>query len=97
VATYEELFALCSDTALKNRVRVACVVAAESIRQEDPGTVERRAWATGVFGNPGQEADRMFWTVLAANKDLPAATIQGASDAAIQSNVDAAVDLFATG
>ena len=100
MATYAELYNLQSDSALKNRVAVACVVAAEAIRGEDdatPNHASRILWAAAVFQNPAQEATRLFWAVLAANKDATVAQITGASDSAIQDNVDAAVDLFATG
>jgi hypothetical protein len=100
MASYDELFSLQNDSGLKNRVQVACIVAAETIRGEDGGTANhanRLLWAAAVFQNPSQEANRLFWAVLAANKDATAAQITGATDAAVQANVDAAVDLFATG
>lgn len=100
MATYAELFSLRNDSALKNKVTIAVVVAAETIMNEDGGTANhanRMVWASAVFANPGNEADRMFMAVLAANKDLTAAQIQAATDTAIQTNVDDHVDLFATG
>lgn len=100
MATYTELHALKNDSALKNRVLVACIVAAEAIMEEVAGTdnhANRLLWAASVFANPTRELDRMYWAVLAANASQDVATIQGASDVAIQANVDAHVDLFATG
>lgn len=100
MATYAELYNLRNDSALRNKVVVAVIVAAETIMNEDGGTANhanRLIWAGSVFANPGFEADRMFMAVLAANSDLTVTQIQEASDAAIQTNVDAHIDLFATG
>ena len=100
MATYTELFDLKNNSALRNRVLVACAIAAETIMAEDGGTTNhanRLVWAAGVFASPKGEAERMYWALLAANKDTTVANIEGATDAAIQSAVDDHVDLFATG
>lgn len=100
MATYQELHELNSDTALKNRVVSAVIIAAETVMSEDGGTTNhanRLVWAKGVFANPTGEAKRMFMAVLAANKDSTVEQITSASDAAIQTNVDAHIDLFADG
>lgn len=82
------------------------LIAAETIRAGndtvDPpwnqtNNANRLLWAAIVFNNPRSEADRMLWALLAANSDATVANITGATDAAIQVNVNAAVDLFATG
>jgi hypothetical protein len=100
MASYNELKSLMGDSALKNRTAVACIVAAEAIRNEDAGTANhanRLIWAKQAFANPVGAASEMLMAMLAANKDLDASVIQGASDAAIQTKVDAAVDVFADG
>ncbi len=100
MATYVELYAFNNDSALVNKLTVACVIEADVIRIEDGGTANhanRLIWAAAVFGAPGDEARRMLWALLAANKDATVAQIQAATDAAIQAKVSAAVDLFATG
>lgn len=100
MATYTELFALRSDSDLRNRVAAACAVAAEAIRAEDgaiPNHANRLAWAADVFQRPEAEAERMLWALLAANKDTAVDQIRNASDSQIQDKVDVAVDLFATG
>lgn len=100
MATYAELFDLRTDSALKNRVIAAVIIAAETVMNEldaVPNHANRLIWAKGVFANPGTESDRMFMAVLAANSDASVAQIQGASDAAIQTNVDDHIDLFADG
>ena len=100
MATYNEIYSLHNNSELKNKVTVACIVAAEGIMAEE-GTVDNHAnrliWASSVFQNPQSEATRMYWAVLAANNTTDVGTITGATDATIQTNVDDHVDLFATG
>lgn len=99
MATYAELLSAASNDALRQKVRVACVISAEKVRTE-AGTVtnhaERLAWAKSVFANPEAEGNRMIWAVLAQNANATSAAIIGATDAAVQSAVDAAVDVFAS-
>jgi len=98
MATYEELFEMRSDSALRNRVAVACAIAADAIRQEDagePNHANRLAWARAAMANPESVAQAMLWATLAANADATVATIQSATDAQIQIKVDEAVDLLA--
>ena len=100
MATYKELRDLFSHDALRNKVEVACVVAAEAIRAEDAGTpnhANRLIWARRAFQNPATIRDTMLMTLLAANKDAAVEIIASATDAVIQGRVDAAVDLFADG
>jgi len=100
MATYEELYNLRTDSALKNKVTTACIMAAETVMNELI-TVDnhdnRLLWAKGVFANPSAEANRMFMAILAANAAVDVAVIQSATDAAIQANVDDHIDLFADG
>lgn len=98
MATYDELLLASENAALRNKVRVACIVAAETVRTEAPATAnhaERLAWAKAVFAAPVVEAERMLWAVLAQNKAAALSAIVGATDAAVQSAVDAAVNVFA--
>lgn len=100
MATYEELFGLRNNSDLKNRVTSAVIIAAETVMNEldtVPNHANRLIWAKGVFAGPSREADRMYMSVLAANKDASVAQITGASDTAIQTNVDDHIDLFADG
>ena len=100
MATYAELFTLRSNSDLKNKITVACIIAAESIRNEAPATANhdnRLLWAKAVFANPEVEADRMLWAVFAQNASATVAQITGATDAAIQTAVNNAVNVFATG
>lgn len=99
MATYEELFDLgAKNSPLRNRVAVACIIAAEAIRVEldtVENHAERLVWAASVFSNPLTPAQRMLWALLAADSGLTVPELEGATDAAIQTRVDAAVDLFA--
>ena len=100
MASYSELYDLHNNSDLINKVTIACIVAAETIMGE-LDTVENHAnrmiWASKVFENPRSEAQRMYWAVLAANNTADVSVITSATDAAIQTNVDDHVDLFATG
>jgi hypothetical protein len=98
MATYAELLLASEDAGLRNKVRVACIVAAEAIRTEDAGTANhaaRLAWARSAFESPESVTQRMLWAVLAQNKAAALAAITGASDATVQTAVNAAVDVFA--
>lgn len=98
MATYAELITASTDSTLRDKIRVACVVAAEAVRTEAanvPNHTERLKWAQKVFQDPSIEALRMTWAVLAQNRTATLAQITGASDAAVQTAVDAAVNVFA--
>lgn len=99
MATYSELIEAAGHSPLIERVRVACLVAAEAIRNEagtTPNHAARLAWARGVFASPESEQTRMLWAALVQNRLLPLAAIKAADDAAVQTAVDSAVALFAS-
>jgi hypothetical protein len=100
MATYDELLQAAGNTNLLNKVRVATFVSATNIMTESNATanhVNRMLWAKSVFAEPTLAGSRMMWPVLAQNKAATLAAITGASDATVQTAVDAAVDVFATG
>jgi hypothetical protein len=100
MATYEQLRSLFGNSILRNRMEVACVLAAEEIRTEDAETgnhTNRIQWAKATFAAPRAAATEMITAVVAANATLSAEAIAGATDAQIQAQVDAAVDIFADG
>ena len=100
MATYLEIRQLFNDSDLYNKIQVASTIAAEAIRVEDAATdnhANRLLWAKSAFESPNAVAKKMIMAVLAGNADLTVAQIQGATDAAIQTKVDAAVDIFAVG
>lgn len=98
MATYQELRVASEDGALLIKVQVACVVAANAVALEAPATplhAQRMLWAADVFADPVSAARRMIWSVLAKNAGMTPAQIAGASDSAVQTNVNASVDVFA--
>lgn len=100
MATYSELYGLHNDSALRNRIAVAVVVAAEAIRNESDQTTNhanRLVWAKEALADPKGKAEQMLWGALAQNSGLTVVQITGASDAALQTAVNNVVDLFATG
>ena len=100
MATYAEILTASENAVLRSKVRVACVIAAEAIRTENTGVANhanRVKWAKAVFARPIEEAERMLWAILAQNHTLTLAQITGATDAQVQTGVNAAVDVFADG
>jgi len=91
MATYAELYDLRNNSELRNKIAVAVVVAAQAKLAGTPSAAEA-GWARGVIRSPGSTADAAINLVLAANKTAEVSAITGATDAAIQSNVDAIVD-----
>ena len=99
MATYTELYDLRANSALKNKIAVACILAAEAIRTEaaaTPNNANRLVWAKAVFADPDREAGRMLMAVLAQNSGFTVAQITGATDASIQTAVNNGVNVFAT-
>ena len=98
MATYAELITASNNATLKDKIRVACVVAAETVRTEldtVPNHANRLLWAKRVFNRPLDAAEDMLWVVLAQNRANTLAQITGATDTQVQNNVDAAVNVFA--
>lgn len=100
MATYIELRQIFGNGDLLNRIEVACIVAASTIQSEDAGTANhanRVLWAASVFSGSRPWAEKMLMALLAANKAASVQDITGATDATLQTLVDATVNLFATG
>ena len=103
MASYFELLTAEQNPDLNNRVRVAIVIAAENIRRETAGAnlANRKIWAKQALADPFSKAKQMLWAVLAKTQvDTPLVTlaaITGALDDTVQTAVNAAVDVFATG
>ena len=98
MATYQELFDLYNNSAMLDRVSVAVAVAAETVMNESGATTNhanRYLWARQAMISPRDEAKKFLMVVLAANKGASVAAIQSATDAQIQTNIDAAIDLMA--
>lgn len=99
MATYAELLNIATTSdALKQQIKVACIVACDVIRAEaeaTPNHANRLAWARATLQNPDGAAAKMVLAVLAQNRAATVAQITNADDATVQTAVNAAVDLLA--
>jgi hypothetical protein len=97
MATYDELLEASNNEVLNRKIRVAVIIAAETIRTESiavPSHAERLVWAKKAFNQPDAVAKAMVWAVLAQNKAATFSQIINANDATVQTAVDAAVNVF---
>lgn len=81
--------------AVQQRVAVACAVAAQAVLAESAGTANhaaRLSWAQQSLGDVPAMARKVIWGVL-ADPAIQAAGV-GATDAQIQTSVNALVDTF---
>ena len=103
MASYSELLDIATTgvgSALRDKIKVAVLVSCDKIRLENSGTTNhanRLLWAKATVENPGAAADKMLWAVLAQNRSFTSIQITDATDAAVQTAVDNAVDLLAQG
>lgn len=97
MATYEEIYNIRTNTALRNKIAVACVKKAQTLLDEATPTADEVAWSNSTITNPIQMADKIMNYVLVANSSATVSQITSATDAAIQTNVDEAVDALITG
>ncbi len=105
MATYSEIRNLINDSDLRNKSAVAVIIAAQGVMDDvanfptaTADTVlqqDRLAWAARAFNAPEAEARKVLMSMLAANNAASISAITGATDALIQTNVNAAVDLLA--
>ena len=110
MATYQELFAVLHRSVtgageLRDKVAVAVLIAADKISSgsdtgppfgQGAGAHDKRVlWAQRAYAGPRAMAEQVFAGVIAANASASQAAIIGASDASIQSAVDAIVDALA--
>ena len=66
------------------------IISIQTILDGTP-TADQQKYAAHVFSNPRTEAKKALMSVLAANSAASVAAIQGATDPALQTNVDAVV------
>ncbi len=99
MATYAELLQASDNSGLHDKMRVAVIIAAQTVWSEvdtTPNHANRLIWAKAVFAAPDAEAKRMLWSVLAQNSTLTLAQILNASDADVQAAVNNTINLFAS-
>jgi len=97
MATYTEIFDLRRNSDLRNKIVVAVAVKAAAILDSATPTAAQVTWAKQAIANPMGQADDLLVYVLAKNAALTAAQITGASDAAIQTAVNGAIDKIISG
>ncbi len=95
MASLAELYELKSNSELRNRIEMACLIEAETIRVEENPTAARTAWSRAVFADPTRETGRMFRALIAAHAESPIDEIENVGDTPIKTAVAAAVDHFA--
>jgi hypothetical protein len=94
MATYADLYNLRFDSALRNRVEIATLIAAEKLRVKQGATSAELALARAIFHDPVGMTAQIYVALLATNAAATIVQITGASDATIQTAVDAAAALF---
>lgn len=92
MATYAELNSLYSDSDLQVKISTACVIKAHALLSTGGATAGQKALANEIFTSPSTITSKITKYVLAEHKDLSVAQIQGASDTAVQTAVDTALD-----
>ena len=92
MATLTELVTLFSDSGLRNRITAAAIIKAQTVLVDASAPAARKAWAESCLTNTNSMVELLFKYVLAASKAASLANITGASDEAIQSAVNAAID-----
>lgn len=95
MATYEELDQLPDDPnwgPLYAKIRFAVTVKAQDYLDGVSPTQQQVDYAKNALANPDSAAQSVQWYVLAANKGATTAQILAATDTAVQTNVDAAID-----
>ena len=99
MAAYTELLDIATqDIGLRLRIKVACIVACDVIRSEPdstPNHENRVRWARATLANPDTATGYMVLAVLAQNRAASVVQIKNATDAEVQTAVNAAVDLLA--
>jgi len=97
MASYIELFDLRSNEDLRNKVAVAIVIKAAGLLRGSSPTVSQVTWANEALITPMDKAKNLLNFLLADNNNLTVAQIVNATDSAIQTKVDIAVDALIAG
>lgn len=97
MADYTFLFDKAGEQAFVERCAVAVTVLADAVLNDGAATAAEQAWAYKAFANPLAEGKVAARVVLAANDSATEAAINNATDATIQTNVDAAKAVLVAG
>lgn len=94
MATYEELHALRGNSAavpLMQKIAVALCIKANTLAKATPTTVQKE-WAKAALQTPEAYVELVLNYILAEYSAVAVGAITGASDASVQTAVNAAVD-----
>ena len=94
MATNVQLANLLDAGPLRDKIVGACLVVAENVRAEVPGTAARRAWAKSVIVDPQTAGSQMIAAYIAKSNALPLASINGGTDAEIVAAITAFIDVM---
>lgn len=97
MAAYSYLYEKARNQDFVERCTVAVWILAQSVVEDDAATTAEKAWAASVFQQPAEWGRRAAAQVLAANAALTEGQIDGATDSAIQSNVNASKAVLVAG
>jgi hypothetical protein len=95
MASYIDLYTIAtgdSGADLRSKMSVAASIKAELISQEVSPTATRLDWAIETLEDPRSKVNLLLNYLLAADNALTVNAIETASDAAIQTRVNSAVD-----
>lgn len=95
MATYAELAVIQQDPLwndLVGKILVATTIKAAAIVDDPTSAGAIHEWSLRAIASPRNTANELAAYVVAVNNTLPIASIYNASDAAIQNNIDEAVD-----
>ena len=95
MATYLELAEITNEAGWNdflNKVRMASAKKAQAVIDSTTPGATVLEWAKNTISNKNQAGDALVDYVIASNSGLTISTILSASDSAIQTNVNAAVD-----
>ena len=92
MAKFEELFELRTNSEVLNRLPAPICVKCDSVLTVGNLSDVQKEWARQGYENPDSIKAKIIWPMLIANKDKTIAEIKTASEEAVQTNVDAAID-----
>jgi len=90
MASYTELRQQFTNDTLRNRVSVACVIAANTLLTGTP-TLAQQKFAESVFSNPDVVGSKVLMAVLATNNALTTAQIGAVTDTQLQTAVNSVI------
>ena len=94
MATNIQLSNLLDSGPLRDKIVGACLVVAENVRAEVPGTTARRAWAKSVIIDPQTVGGQMMAAYIAKSNALALASINGGTDGEMVTAITAFLDVM---